>query len=260
VAKQKYYVVWVGRETGIFTDWGTTQPLVNGYPAQYKGYDTIEEAEAALVTPPSWVNLKADASVGDGETNIKPKTKRKPKIKIRDYPLDPAFDVHIFCDGGCSPNPGPAGSGLVVYHGGKLSEMWHGCYEEMGTNNTAELNAIYQALLITEGKLEQNLKVQVLSDSTYSVKAMNQWSAKWKREGWKSSSGEEIKNKDLVIKMYEIFSPIRRRMNLAHVKGHSGVEGNELADRLCLLGIRGKVVGFEQYDGLDKVSELLEME
>jgi len=63
VAKQKYYVVWVGRETGIFTDWGITQPLVNGYPAQYKAYDTIEEAETALVTPPSWVDLKADANV-----------------------------------------------------------------------------------------------------------------------------------------------------------------------------------------------------
>lgn len=259
VAKKKYYVVWVGRETGIFTDWATVQPLVSGYPAQYKGYDSKEDAEAALTTPPAWVNLKADANLSAG-AGVKPKAKHKPKIKIKDYPLDPAFDVHIFCDGGCSPNPGPAGSGLVVYREGQLSEFWYGCYEEMGTNNTAELNALYQALRIAERKLEQGLKVQVLSDSKYSVKAMNDWAIGWKRKGWKKLDGEEIANKDLMIKMHALFTTISRRIQLNHVKGHSGVEGNELADRLSLMAMQGKTAEFVEYDGLGKVDELLAME
>ena len=46
-------------------------------------------------------------------------------------------DVTIYCDGGCSPNPGESGSGIAIYRAGKVSQLWYGLYEEMGTNNTA---------------------------------------------------------------------------------------------------------------------------
>ena len=38
--------------------------------------------------------------------------------------------VTIYCDGGCTPNPGKAGSGVAVYRNDKLSELWYGLYEE----------------------------------------------------------------------------------------------------------------------------------
>ena len=44
-----------------------------------------------------------------------------------------------------------------------------------GTNNTAELNALHQAMLIATEKLKDKKKVQILSDSTYSIKAMTVW-------------------------------------------------------------------------------------
>jgi ribonuclease HI len=46
--KNKYYVVWRGRLTGIFDSWDECRKQVEGYEgAQYKGYLTRELAEEA---------------------------------------------------------------------------------------------------------------------------------------------------------------------------------------------------------------------
>jgi len=46
--KKKYYVVWKGRETGIFTSWIECEAQVKGFVgAEYKAFGTLEEAEAA---------------------------------------------------------------------------------------------------------------------------------------------------------------------------------------------------------------------
>ena len=47
-AKNKYYVVWRGRLTGIFESWEECKQQIDAYEgAQYKGYPAREEAEAA---------------------------------------------------------------------------------------------------------------------------------------------------------------------------------------------------------------------
>ena len=51
--KQKYYVVWVGREQGIFTDWETCKAQVQGFEgAKYKSFPTKEEAQNAFMANP----------------------------------------------------------------------------------------------------------------------------------------------------------------------------------------------------------------
>ncbi len=46
--KRKFYVVWVGREPGIYDTWADAQEQINGFPgAKYKSYDDIDEATAA---------------------------------------------------------------------------------------------------------------------------------------------------------------------------------------------------------------------
>ena len=46
---EKFYVVWAGRQTGIFTDWATAQRAVNGYSgASFKSFSTRAEAEKAF--------------------------------------------------------------------------------------------------------------------------------------------------------------------------------------------------------------------
>ena len=63
-----------------------------------------------------------------------------------------ASDTVIFCDGACEPNPGKAGSGMAVYRAGELASLWYGAYNPAGTNNTAELNALLQALMLARPK------------------------------------------------------------------------------------------------------------
>jgi ribonuclease HI len=49
--KQKYYVVWRGRQTGIYTNWDACKEQIDGYDgAQYKSFLTLESAEEAFET------------------------------------------------------------------------------------------------------------------------------------------------------------------------------------------------------------------
>ena len=50
MAKQKYYVVWKGRKTGIFTTWAECEKQVKGFVgAQFKAFDNEMDAEAAYL-------------------------------------------------------------------------------------------------------------------------------------------------------------------------------------------------------------------
>ena len=247
MAKKKFYVVWVGKQTGVFTDWSVVQPLVAGYPgAKHKSYPSMEDAKKALDSGALAARLAPS----------KPGTKKKPQ----EFVLDKTYDIHIFSDGACDPNPGEAGSGVAVYDRGSLSELWYGCYEPLGTNNTAELNALYKALEIAEKMLSPGRRIQILSDSSYSVNAMTKWSVGWEKNGWTRKGNQELANKELIASMYSLYKQLAGNVVLAHVKGHSGVEGNELADRLSLMAHREKIAGFQMFDGVSKKEELLSLE
>ena len=47
--KPKYYVVWEGRQAGIYTDWKECEAQIKGFAdARFKSFDTLEEAERAI--------------------------------------------------------------------------------------------------------------------------------------------------------------------------------------------------------------------
>ena len=46
--KANFYVVWQGRETGVFESWAACEQQVKGVAAKYKGFATRAEAEKAL--------------------------------------------------------------------------------------------------------------------------------------------------------------------------------------------------------------------
>ena len=243
MAKQKFYVVWAGKNTGIFNNWPEVQKSVIGYKgAKHKSFPTLVEAETALRNPPE--QTKAPSSSTKGSKTSTSSTQLAAA-------MSPFFDVHIFSDGGCDPNPGEAASGVAVYESGSLKSLYHGLYEPNGTNNTAELNALHQAMLIAHKELKQGRKVQILSDSTYAVNSMTLWGEGWKRSGRLFGKGKALVNRELIAQMLEVYIEIAAHINLVHVKAHIGIEGNELADRMCTLAIRGKVVNFEPLEELD---------
>ncbi|MEA2099273.1 MAG: RNase H family protein [Campylobacterota bacterium] len=170
----------------------------------------------------------------------------------------PIGDVVIYCDGGCTPNPGQAGSGVAVYRAGSLTELWYGLYEPMGTNNTAELGALYQSLLIAEQEIDKDNKVEVKCDSMYSINCIKVWAISWEKKNW-TKKGGEIKNLEIIKTSYYLYNKIKNKMILSHVKAHTGLEGNELADRMTMYAIEQKDEEFVQYDKKINIDEILSM-
>jgi len=154
--------------------------------------------------------------------------------------------LEIYCDGACQGNPGEAGSGLAIYGRDKSNPtLLYGDYNPKGTNNTAELNALYKALLLAL-EYEGSGKVTILSDSKYSIDCITTWAYGWKKNGWKKKGGE-IKNLDIIKLSHRLYEDIKKKVIIKHVKGHSGVEGNELADRMAIEAIKSKSKQYKRY-------------
>jgi ribonuclease HI len=243
---KKFYVVWRGVRTGVFTDWGTTLPLVDGFPgARYKSFPTLAEAEAAYRSGPP--------------AGSPTRTGSAPRVVRTDHAdAVTAFDTVIFCDGACEPNPGKAGSGMAVYRNGQLSSLWYGSYNPAGTNNTAELNALLHALTLAKSELESDKSVQVRSDSSYGLNAVTKWAAGWERRGWRKADGE-IKNLELIRQLYALYQEIADDVDLKHVSAHVGIEGNELADRMAMLAVERRELGWRPFEGPLDIPALLKM-
>ena len=167
-------------------------------------------------------------------------------------------DVTIYCDGGCTPNPGKAGSGVAVYRAGEVSELWYGLYEEMGTNNTAELGALYQSLLIAEKEAQKANKVEIKCDSMYAINCIKTWAVSWEKKGW-TKKGGEIKNLEIIQRAYHLYNKIKKDVSLTHIKAHAGYEGNELADRMTMYAIQERSEAFVKYAKKIEVEVILNM-
>lgn len=247
---QKYYVVWQGRQTGIFNDWASCKQQIDHFPgARYKSFKTRQEAQAAFQSGSG----KTAAAVGQAGT-----FKKAPGVKTYSAAEIDAIqvDTKIFTDGGCEPNPGKAGSGIALYRNGHLAELWYGLYNPNGTNNTAELNALYQAMRMAQQESQQGRSVVIFCDSKYAIQCITQWAAGWQRKGWKKAGGE-IKNLALIQAMFALYETLKQDISILHVNGHVGVEGNELADRMSILAITDKQRDFVEYQGEQDIETLL---
>lgn len=195
--------------------------------------------------------------------NIKAKVYELPKDEIKkEIQIDTKADeeeeeyVKIYCDGACSGNPGNAGSGLAIYSSKKKPVLLYGAYEEIGTNNIAELNALHQALIIASQTHSENI-ISIYSDSKYAIDCITTWAYGWKANGW-TKKGGEIKNLELIIEAHNLYEKLKNKIEIIHVKGHSGVEGNELADRMAVYTIKEKNKDFSFYS-YNKVEEVLSL-
>ena len=178
--------------------------------------------------------------------------------KIEATPTQMGGDVTIYCDGGCTPNPGKSGSGVAIYRDGVLAELWYGLYEEMGTNNTAELGALYESLQIAQKEAKNANIVEIKCDSMYSINCIKTWAISWEKKGW-TKKGGEIKNLDIIKRAYYLYNEIKADVSLTHIKAHAGFEGNELADRMTMYTIQEKQEAFVKYDKKIDIEEILGM-
>jgi ribonuclease HI len=184
VTTMKFYVVWKGRETGIFTDWNTCKSHIDKFSgAKYKSFKTRSEAEAAYSG--KGVAMPVKDSSFSGTKSKKKSTAQTIKTYTAKEIAAIDVDTKIFTDGGCEPNPGKAGSGIAVYHYDVVDELWYGLYNPAGTNNTAELNALHQALIMAKDKIAEGKSVAIFCDSKYSIQSVIQWAIRLEKSGLK---------------------------------------------------------------------------
>lgn len=147
--------------------------------------------------------------------------------------------VVIHTDGGCTPNPGPGGWGAVLRYGGHARELFGGEPTET-TNNRMELTAPIMAL----ETLTRSCAVHIYTDSTYVRGGITGWLAGWKRNGWKTSAKQPVKNVDLWQRLEAACE--RHEVEWFWVKGHAGVADNELADELATRGMQAAMAEASQ--------------
>lgn len=126
-------------------------------------------------------------------------------------------------DGSALGNPGPAGWGWFVDEGCWAAGGW-----AHGTNNKAELTAVLDLLQQTAHRDDDLL---VYCDSTYVISSITTWMPGWKRRGWRKRDGKPVLNVEIMQALDRAM--VGRRVRFAWVKGHSGHELNEAADRLA---------------------------
>ena len=137
--------------------------------------------------------------------------------------------VIIYTDGACRGNPGIGGWGVLIEYEDFNKELFGG--EKHTTNNKMELMAAIQGL----EALNENCIVHLTTDSKYVMDGINSWIMNWKKNNWKNSQKQSVKNKDLWIQLDKLNE--QHDVNWHWVKGHSGHPQNELADQLANKGI-----------------------
>ena len=141
--------------------------------------------------------------------------------------------VTIFTDGGCDPNPGPGGYGVVLLYSMYRKEISGGF--RLTTNNRMEIFAAIKGLEL----LKEPCDVTLYSDSTYLVNAITQnWVVKWKSKGWWRNNKERAINIDL----WEQLLPMLEKHNVTFtwIKGHAGNRENERCDHLSMSALQRK--------------------
>ena len=138
-------------------------------------------------------------------------------------------EVELWTDGACSGNPGPGGWGAVLVWGDHRHEIYGG--EPETTNNRMELMGLIKGL----ETLTRPSKVLVVTDSAYVEKAFTQgWLKNWQKNGWKTAAKKPVENQDLWQAALAAAEP--HEVRFERVKGHAGIELNERADELAVLG------------------------
>ncbi|MCR5253032.1 MAG: ribonuclease HI [Treponema sp.] len=139
-------------------------------------------------------------------------------------------EIVIYTDGGCHGNPGPGGWGIVVIADGIAKQLSGG--EKLTTNNRMELCAAIAALSVVKNTPSfAGRPITVNIDSQYVKNGITTWIKSWKAKGWKTADKKPVKNQDLWEHLDALNSQLTVTWNW--VKGHAGIQYNEVCDQLC---------------------------
>ena len=130
----------------------------------------------------------------------------------------------VYTDGSCLGNPGRGGWAAI-------SSDFRLCGSQPNTtNNVMEMTAIIKAL--EQCLWMEKTCVCIITDSNYVKNGITAWIHNWKKNGWKTANGADVKNKELWTKMDELRQKITM-IEWRWVKAHNGNAQNEAVDKLA---------------------------
>ena len=134
--------------------------------------------------------------------------------------------INIYTDGACSGNPGVGGWGVVII----LENNKH-IYLNGGDNNTTNNRMELMAAIEGLKYFSKSINVTLFTDSKYVKNGIELWIYNWKKNGWKTASKKQVKNKELWLALDSEIA--KHNIVWKWVKGHAGNEHNEKADFLA---------------------------
>ncbi|KAF6772633.1 hypothetical protein AHF37_07988 [Paragonimus kellicotti] len=237
-----YYAVRVGRSTGVFSDWysyftriivhrSECEAMVKGFSgAQYKKFSTYTDAF-------QFVDMKA--------SNCAPK-QNKADISIHDSNMS---DLPVvYTDGACVGPSSLRQAGYGVYWGPSDPRLVHpnilltissNVSERLSgeqTNNRAEIEAAITAA--RQAKQAGIPRIVIATDSKFTQQCATEWGPVWEKNGWRLFDGKPVKLREAVERLLKATRDSGVEVSWHYVPGHSGVEGNEEADRLANEGAK----------------------
>ncbi|BBH22938.1 ribonuclease H [Paenibacillus baekrokdamisoli] len=165
MAKQKFYVVWVGRKPGVYVSWSDCQEQINKFDdAKFKSFETKAAAEEAYKA--GWKKHWGQGSKGPSSSQPQKSSSKRSSSAATDEEID---YNSISVDVGTSGNPGPVEykgvdtqSGEILFSVGPIRK---------GTNNLGEFLAIVHGLAYLK---KQGSNKTLYSDSVNALKWVKQ--------------------------------------------------------------------------------------
>ncbi|KAG5446428.1 Ribonuclease H1 [Clonorchis sinensis] len=210
-----YYAVKTGRSRGVFSTWSECEQMVKGFSgAKYKKFSTYDDARRF--------------SEGTEDTTG--------TCKLNAYSENASDGSVVYTDGACI-GPGDnrqAGYGVYWGPGHRLNVSERLSGEQ--TNNRAEIEAVITA--VKQAKEAGLTSITIATDSKFAQHCATEWGPVWEKNGWKLYDGKPVKLREPVERLLRLIRESGVNVSWRHVPGHSGVEGNEAADRLANMGAK----------------------
>ncbi|VVC25356.1 Ribonuclease H-like domain,Ribonuclease H domain,Ribonuclease H1, eukaryote,Ribonuclease H1, N- [Cinara cedri] len=179
----------------------------------------------------STTSIKVDDVVNPKDANLKQSEIARAKDMFN---FNKKNEVIVYTDGACLSNGfAEAAGGLGVWFGPNnplnLSEKLSG----LQTNNHAEIHCTIRA--IERVKLTGIKRINIHTDSEYVINCVTKWVPIWEKNGWKTTARKPVKNID-ILKLLQKKINSMDSVSWVHVSGHTGITGNEEADKLAKAG------------------------
>ena len=192
----KVYAVKNGKKVGIFNTWAECEEQVKGFSgAQFKSFPTIDEAKAYLGIVSNTIVSTPSNTNSD--------------------------QIIVYVDGSFNPATNECGYAAYLLHNQKIKVLY-GSFpmQDGGRNVEGEVKAATEAINYLTKKPYKDIVIY------YDYEGVCKWADKL----WKT-------NREYTRKYAEYVNSVRNNLNMkikySHVESHTGVEGNEIVDKLA---------------------------